>query len=55
MYGHKKYLILAATFFGVYALIDLIFFKNCDFGNWLLATILYVFFSVLVDKLCNRW
>lgn len=54
MWGPRKYLILAAVFFAIYALVDLLLFKNCDFGNWLLATILYVCFSFLADKLCDR-
>ena len=54
MCGPKKYLILAVVFFVTYALVDLIFFKNFNLGNWLLATVLYVTFSFLVDKLCNR-
>ena len=54
MCGPRKYLIMAAIFFSIYALVDLIIFKNFDLGNWLLATFLYVGFSLLVDKLFNR-
>lgn len=54
MWGPRRYLILAAVFFAIYALVDLLFFKNCDLGNWLLATVLYVAFSFLIDKLCDR-
>lgn len=54
MCGPRKYLILALVFFAIYALVDLLFFKNLNLGKWLLATVLYVAFSFLVDKLCNR-
>lgn len=54
MRGPRKCLTMAVIFFVTYALVDFVFFKNFDLGKVLLATVLYVIFSFLLDKLFNR-
>ncbi len=54
MCGPKKYLTQGIIFFTIYVLVDLLIFKHFDLGNVLLATFLYVGFTLLVDKLFDR-
>lgn len=54
MCGPRKYLVQGCVFFAIYALVDFLIFKNFDLGNWVLATLLYVGFTFLVDKLFRR-
>ena len=54
MEGLKKFLVVAAVFFVVYGLLQLLFFKSIDFCNLILATILYVLFSFITEICINR-
>ena len=52
--GLRKFLIVAAVFCVLDALLQLLFFKSIDFCNLILATILYVLFSIITDIFINR-